>query len=172
MSTEKFSPVDREPPQGMRHHLAVFFATGAGFGFSPIASGTVGTLWGIPIVWAMHAAGLGLPLFILVSIVLCLVAVPVCHDAEAVFGRKDDGRIVADEYATFPLCMIGLPFEPATVVIAFLTHRFFDILKLPPAAGLQRITGGPGIVIDDVAASVYSLAANHALWWAWLAWVG
>ena len=172
MSTEKFSPVDRPAPSGWRRHLTLFFATGAGFGYSPVASGTVGALWGIPILWALHAAGLSLPLFTVVALVLCVIAVPVCHDAEAVFGRKDDGRIVADEYVTFPLCMIGLPFDPVMLVIAFLTHRFFDILKLPPAAGLQRITGGLGIVIDDVAAAVYSLAANHALWWAWRAWMG
>ena len=141
----------------------VFLATGAGLGFSPIASGTVGSVWGPLIVWAMQ--DLGLALYVAVCVVLSLVAIPICGEAEKVFGKKDDGRIVADEYLTFPICMIGLPFVPWVVVLAFLSNRFFDIWKPPPARQLQAVKGGVGIVIDDVFACFYSLAFNHLVVW-------
>jgi len=163
MSTEKFSPVDRPAPSGRRRKAALFLATGAGAGYSPVASGTVGTLWGVLLVWGLQQTLDSLVAHAVIAAVLTLFAIPICHDAEAVFKRKDDGRIVADEYMTFPICMLGLPATPVVLMVAFLTNRFFDIVKLPPARQLQRIPGGVGIVIDDVAAAVYSLAVNWAV---------
>ncbi len=148
----------------MGKKLAVWIACGFGLGYSPIASGTVGTLLAFPVVWGM-AHLLGRPGGVLwqavICALLCLVAIPVCHVAEAAYGGKDDGRIVADEYFTFPIAMIGLPFNPWVLLVAFLSCRFFDIVKIPPARNLERLHGGFGIVADDVFASLYSLAANH-----------
>jgi phosphatidylglycerophosphatase A len=163
MTKEKFSPIDRPAPTGWRRMVSLGVATGAGLGYSPVASGTVGTVWGIPLVWGLSGLP-GLGWQVAAAIALAVLAIPFCHDAEAVFARKDDGRIVADEYLTFPLCMLGLPFSLETVILAFLTNRFFDIVKLPPARGLQRIPGGTGIVIDDVVAALYSLVANHLVY--------
>jgi phosphatidylglycerophosphatase A len=168
MSDQKFSPVTRTAPRGIRRKVSLILATGVGLGYSPVASGTLGTLWGIVLVWLFALAEWSLAARIAASLALCLVAIPICHDAEAVFARKDDGRIVADEYMTFPICMLGLPFHPVALVTAFLTNRFFDIVKLPPAGRLQRIPGGAGIVLDDVAAALYSLVANHLVWRGWL----
>jgi phosphatidylglycerophosphatase A len=148
--------------------LAVLLANGFGLGLSPIASGTVGTLLAFPIVWLMcrllEMSG-GVLWQCAIAIALSLVAVPICSVAEKHYGTKDDGRVVADEYLTFPICMIGLPWSPWVLLIAFLSCRFFDIVKPPPANQLQRIRGGFGIVIDDVFASLYSLAFNHAIYW-------
>ncbi len=143
--------------------LAVAVASGFGAGYSPIASGTVGTLWGVVMVWWMHGH-LSWPWQIPLYLALSFLAVPFCHVAEQRFGVKDDQRIVADEFLTFPLCMIGLPLQWETVLLAFITHRLFDILKPPPARTLQRLPGGWGIVVDDAIASVYALCANHLIW--------
>jgi phosphatidylglycerophosphatase A len=151
--------------------LAVILANGFGLGLSPVASGTVGTLLALPIVWLCSRL-LVLPggwiWQCVVALVLTLVAIPICGVAETHYGTKDDGRVVADEYLTFPICMIGLPWHPWVVLVAFLTCRFFDIVKLPPANQLQRVRGGTGIVIDDVFASLYSLAVNHLIVWVFL----
>ncbi len=141
----------------------VALATGFGLGLSPFASGTVGSLLGPPIVWALSRLD-SLVLQIFVAATLALLAIPVCDVAEKHLGKKDDGRIVADEFLTFPLCMLGLPLSPWWVLpMCFITNRFFDILKLPPAHQLQRVKGGMGIVLDDVFASLYALATNHLL---------
>ena len=146
--------------------INLWLATGFGFGYSPIASGTVGCLWGLPMVWCVWTyGGVGVGGQIVFAVIMALIAIPICHGAEAHFGKKDDGRIVADEYMTFPICMIGLPTVPWVMVMCFLTNRFFDILKPPPARQLQVLKGGLGIVIDDVLAMFYSLAVNHGLYW-------
>lgn len=145
--------------------ICLLLATGMGLGYSPIASGTVGTVWGLLIVWGIDSLpGLTLTAYIIVSAVLVFVAIPICDVAEKVLGKKDDGRIVADEYLTFPICMIGLPVTPLVLGIAFLSNRFFDIWKPPPARQLQRLSGGLGVVIDDVLAALYSLALNHVVY--------
>ena len=106
---------------------------------------------------------------VLMAAVLSLAAIPVCSVAEKYYGTKDDGRVVADEYLTFPICMIGLPWNPWVLLTAFLSCRFFDIIKPPPANALQSIGGGTGIVIDDVFASFYSLIFNQLFVWLVLA---
>ncbi len=150
----------------MLRRLSLVLATGFGLGYSPVASGTVGTLpgvvlaWGLGTLWARPGGWLfQAP----VAALLALLAVPVCGVAERHFGTKDDGRIVADEYLTFPICLIGLPVTWPVLLLAFLTCRACDILKPPPAYRLQSLPGGRGIVADDVTASLYSLLLNHLI---------
>ena len=151
------------PLADIKTRAAVFGATGFGLGYCPVASGTVGTLPGVLI--AVLMAPLAVPAQVVVAAALALAAIPLCDVAERHFGRKDDGRIVADEYLTFPLTLIGLPREPWVIAMAFVTARAFDVIKPPPARQLQRLPGGLGVVVDDVFSSLYSLAANWLLYW-------
>jgi len=146
--------------------VGVALATGLGLGYSPWAPGTVGSAWGVLIVILLYPA-LPWPRQALLSVGLALVAIPICDTAEKHFGKKDPHCIVADEYLTFPISMIGLPVAWSTwwiLPIAFISNRFFDIVKLPPANQLQRLRGGWGIVMDDVFAALYSLGFNHAVY--------
>ena len=138
------------------------FATGSGLGRSPFAPGTVGTLPGIPIAWAMSF--LTWPWQAAACAVLALLAIPICSVGEKAAGVKDPHCVVADEYLTFPIALIGLPFVWPVVVFAFLTHRGLDILKPFPARRLQALPGGLGITIDDVFSSLYALALNHLVY--------
>jgi phosphatidylglycerophosphatase A len=147
-------------------------ATGFGLGYAPVASGTFGALLGLPL--AVACAWLPLGPRIAAAALLALLAVPVCDAAEKRFGRKDDGRIVADEYLTFPICTLALPlaalaerswWQAALMLgIAFGISRVCDIVKPWPARRLQRVRGGLGVVIDDVFASLYALALSHGAW--------
>jgi phosphatidylglycerophosphatase A len=148
----------------VKKRITLLFATGFGLGLAPVASGTFGTLPGVALVIAM--AGFDLTWQIAVALVLPVLAVPLCSAAEEFFRKKDDGRIVADEYCTFPLCMLGLPWPEHMWLLAlgFVTHRVLDIIKPAPARQAQALTGGTGIVVDDVISSIYALAVNHLVW--------
>jgi phosphatidylglycerophosphatase A len=143
--------------------IAVVFASGFGLGFSPVASGTTGALPGLLIVWLVAPAGIAVQAG--VACVLSIIAIPVCSIAEKHFGKKDDGRIVADEYMTFPICMIGVPWNIWTVPIAFVISRILDVIKPPPARQIQAVRGGTGIVLDDVFSNIYALLLNHVAWY-------
>jgi phosphatidylglycerophosphatase A len=85
--------------------------------------------------------------------------------AEARFGKKDPGHVCADETAGVCIPLLFLPPEAyatpvmtaMTLALVFLAFRIFDILKLPPANGLQRVPGGWGILLDDLVAGVQAL---------------
>ena len=144
--------------------ITLLLATGFNLGRMPVASGTFGSLLGLPLVLAL------MPLHwawqVLLAATLAVCAVPVCDTAERLLGKKDDGRIVADEWMLLPISFIGLPLSLELwwlVPIYWVNTRIFDIIKLPPANQLQRLQGGAGIVIDDFFAALYALAANHLI---------
>jgi len=144
----------------------VLLATGFGLGLSPVASGTFGALLGVPLAYVLFSWQTAWEIQAVIALVLTAVAVPICDAAEkALGGKKDDGRIVADEYLTMPLVLIGLPVtSPVMLLVAFLSHRVFDIIKPPPARGLQRLKGGLGITIDDFFSSLYALGVNWLIY--------
>lgn len=150
--------------------LVVLFATGFGLGYAPVASGTFGATLGCLIVWTLSAHHLTLPVQILVAFVLSLACIPICTHAEkALGGIKDNGRIVADEYLTFPICMLGLYDQWQAhwwlMPVCFLVSRFMDIAKPFPIYRLQVLPSGLGITIDDFVASLYALATNWLIFW-------
>lgn len=148
--------------------LTLTVATGFGLGYAPLASGTFGTLAGVPLAFLLARWHEQWWWQIVVAAVLTLLAVPICDAAERHFGSKDDGRIVADEWMLFPICLIGLPLLQHWQILlplCFVVARVCDIVKPPPARQLQAVHGGVGIVIDDLIASLYALAINHLLWY-------
>lgn len=88
--------------------------------------------------------------------------------AEERFGRKDPGQVVADEVAGQALTLLALPWRPMVdfdaakwnvmlAAIGFVAFRLLDIVKPPPANGLQRLRAGWGILVDDLIAGVYAM---------------
>ncbi len=143
-------------------NLIKWVAVGFGTGWSPIMPGTVGTLVGLPLAWGLMFL-YGQPLLqALICIVLALIAIPICGVAEKMIGGKDPGCIVADEYLTLPITVIGLT-SPWALLSGFVLHRIFDITKPPPIKQLQDIHGGFGIVVDDFLAALIALGLNHLL---------
>ncbi|VGO15523.1 Phosphatidylglycerophosphatase A [Pontiella desulfatans] len=145
----------------MMKNLIKWFAVGFGTGLSPVMPGTVGTLVGLPIAWGV----MRLPSLwwqIGVCMALTLLSIPICEVAERMIGGKDPGCIVADEYLTLPITVIGLG-SPWALLSGFVLHRIFDITKPPPIKQLQHIHGGFGITIDDFLAALIALGLNHLL---------
>jgi phosphatidylglycerophosphatase A len=134
---------------------AVLLATGFYAGRAPHAPGTVGTLVALPFCFALAKldtlwAGAVLVLFV-------VAAIRVAGRAEVLLGRKDAPGIVIDEMAGMMIGLAGLPFTLETAVVGFAAFRIFDILKPFPARRIDtRMSGGLGIVLDDVVAGVYT----------------
>ena len=130
-------------------------ATWGGSGYSPFASGTVGTLAAIPFyIWL---ARLSLPLYLLTLVAFFFLACWVSGQAEILFEEKDSGKIVIDEVVGYLVTMAGIPCDWRYAVAGFFLFRFFDIVKPPPANWFDRkMKNGYGVVLDDVAAGVYA----------------
>ena len=162
----KTTPTSEQPTAAAYRNWIVWLATGAWFGRSPIAPGTVGALWGIPLAWGIgHFSSPWIQAAAIVAI--CAAGVPLCTAAVRRLGdAKDPGCIVFDEIASLPITYFLVDMhQPAVIVAGFLLHRLFDITKPPPARQLEHLPDGLGIMADDWAAGVYSNLSLQLLVW-------
>ena len=77
--------------------------------------------------------------------------------------------IVIDEVVGYAVAMIAVPPSIAAFAVAFILFRGFDIVKIEPGKMIEKIGGGTGIVLDDVAAGAYACILTHAFLWIWAA---
>ena len=136
-----------------REEAVVFLATGFYIGNIPLAPGTFGTILGLPLCFVL--AGLKFPLAMGCTVLFILAAVWISNGAEKILKKKDPGCIVIDEIAGMAVTLVGLPFNLTTALIGFIIFRILDISKPFPIRWLEkRLTGGFGVVMDDVIAGV------------------
>ena len=139
----------------LRDEAVVFLATGFYIGNIPFAPGTFGSILGLPLCFVL--AGLKLPLAIIFTVLFIIVAVWIANGAEKVLKKNDPGCIVIDEIAGMAVTLVGLPFNLTTALIGFIIFRILDILKPFPIRSLdKRVSGGVGIVLDDVVAGIFA----------------
>jgi phosphatidylglycerophosphatase A len=125
-----------------------------GAGYAPVASGTVGSLVTALAIWLLPLT----PLRIAVALgVVVVIGVWAGSRVERVLGRKDPGVIVIDEVAGMLLSMVLLPRTLPVLATAFLLFRVFDVWKPFPARESQALTGGMGVMVDDLIAGLYTL---------------
>lgn len=128
-----------------------------GAGYFPVASGTFGTLAGLPLAWALSFVG-SWWVWSLVVIAFIAVSVPAAHRAGKIYGIVDARYIVSDEVAGLLLTVAFLPaFTWQVAVFAFFLFRILDILKPWPASYFDRkVKNGFGVTFDDVIAGLYA----------------
>jgi phosphatidylglycerophosphatase A len=143
----------------------LWLATGLGFGYAPIASGTFGSLWGPPLVWGLTSLGCEGLWLLIPAAVMALVGGPICGFGVRYFGDKDPSEVVYDEIAAFPIALALVPFNLATAIASFFVFRFFDITKPWPCRWLESLPQGWGVLLDDLMAGVYTAIALWGAWW-------
>jgi phosphatidylglycerophosphatase A len=143
------------------HLLALGFGSGA----APKAPGTCGTLVAVILYWPLSQ--LNLNQYLLMVLVTCVVGIYLCGKTAEDLGVHDHGSIVWDEFAGFWITMIAAPVGWVWVFIGFVLFRFFDIIKPWPINWIdKKVTGGLGIMLDDVVAGVMAALVLQGLaWW-------
>ena len=134
-----------------------------GLGFLPLVPGTWGSLGGVAIALLLPAGSwhLAVGIAVLAASALTVALGPAAQRAA---GREDPQQVVMDEVAGVLVTLAVVPaMAPLQVGFGFLFFRAFDILKPPPARWLERLPGGWGILLDDLAAALYAMAALWAL---------
>ena len=141
--------------------FTLWLATGFGLGRSAIMPGTIGCLLGLPLGWGLMQID-SIAVQILIASLFVFISIPLCGRAENLIGGKDPQSIVADEYLTLPICMIGFS-SPLFLISGFIFHRIFDITKPPPIRNVQTLSGGWGVVVDDLLAALIAWGCNAFL---------
>lgn len=147
-------------------HPAHLVAFGFGSGLAPRAPGTVGTLLGLPLFWAVVAVAPDRPNQLILLIAAFLFGVWACARTGRALGVPDHGGIVWDEIVAFALVLLFTPPAWAWVAVAFALFRLFDILKpWPIRLADRRLKNGFGVMFDDLLAALYAIAALKGLQW-------
>lgn len=123
-------------------------------GYLPYAPGTFGSLLGLILFMIFEPS---LPAHLLIIIIGTLAGIYASSAAEKILKEKDSKKIVIDELIGFCVAVFYLPHSFGFMFSAFLLFRFFDILKPLLISKLERtLSGGLGIMADDILAGVYT----------------
>lgn len=137
----------------MNQKLVIQLATFFGAGKLPKSPGTWGTLATIPL-WYVLAQLHAIP-YMVVVLLLCIAAILIAQAYENMTNTHDSKEIVIDEVVGFLITMTWLPLTWQSLVAGFILFRIVDIVKPPPIRQLdQKVKGGVGVVIDDIAAGI------------------
>ena len=143
-------------------------ATWFGAGKLRPAPGTWGSLAALlPGALLMWAGGPWL--LLLGSLVVFAVGLRASQVHATTLGKSDPGEIVIDEVAGQWLTLVPLAFDWRLWVIGFVAFRLFDIVKPWPVSWFDRsLSGGLGIMADDMAAGLLAALVTALLgWWIW-----
>ncbi|MBC6427912.1 MAG: phosphatidylglycerophosphatase A [Cellvibrionales bacterium] len=152
------------PPGFLRHPLH-FLALGFGAGLLRPAPGTWGTLVGLALLlltehglrglglansfwaWQLGAVGLGF-----------LAGIAICGKTAEHLNTPDHGSIVWDEIVGIWTALLFAPPGWGWLLAGFVLFRLFDVLKPWPIGWADsRLSGGFGIMADDLLAGLYAL---------------
>lgn len=139
-----------------------WLAVGFGSGLAPKAPGTFGTLAAIPLFLLLSLLS---SIFYLAAVIfISIVGIYICGKAAEDVGVHDHPAIVWDEFAGFLITMIMVPVSWQTIAVGFILFRFFDIVKPWPISFIdKKISGGLGIMLDDILAGIFALIIMHLI---------
>lgn len=144
--------------------LAIFVCTFGYLGYFPFAPGTVGSAAGLGVYVVIQMTGS--PRAEAVTILMLFAAGGWSGTiAERYFGTNDPGHGVIDEVMGMLITLFLIPVGWIGALSGFVLFRIFDVIKPYPAARLERLPGGIGMMADDAMAAVYANLVLRALLW-------
>jgi len=138
--------------------LATFF----GVGFFPKAPGTAASAAAC-LLYILVLHRLAWPFYLLFLVILFFLGRFASGAYALELGQPDPQRVVVDEIVGQWLALFLIAPRAWPVLAAFLSFRFFDIIKPGPIRRLERLPGGWGIMADDAGAGLAAAAFGHLL---------
>jgi phosphatidylglycerophosphatase A len=160
------SNIQLHPPSEKKTLWAWAVGTFFGAGLLKPGPGTYGSISAVLLWYAaaqtLHPTHLALETAI-VAIIATLIGIPAATIVARESGREDPGHVVIDEVAGQLIALIAIPADWQHAALSLLLFRAFDILKPPPIRQFERLPSGTGIMLDDVAAGLFALAAAQLI---------
>jgi phosphatidylglycerophosphatase A len=166
MTTEGAGPTARTSPRTVKDRIAWIVSIWFGCGLVPRAPGTAGTIGAVPLYLIVRP--LGLWAVALAACLLTVVGIWASSRVARICEQKDPQFICVDEVAGVFVTFLGAPAGWKGTLLGVLLFRLLDCTKPFPARACEKLPGGYGIVLDDVAAGLWGalmLVALHAGGW-------
>jgi phosphatidylglycerophosphatase A len=146
--------------------LALVLGTWFGCGFAPRAPGTAGTLGALPLYLLLARGG---PWLVAAGGALVTLVGVWASGRVAIQRQTHDPQIVCiDEVAGVLLVLAAAPVTVPGVAAAVVLFRVLDMTKPWPARAAEKLPGGWGVMMDDVAAAGWGaglVTGARALGW-------
>jgi len=131
-------------------------------GYFPIASGTIGTLVSLILIFLFknYFSVLNIAVFFILASITSTIFINIYSNA---IKKYDASEIVIDEFLGVLFIFIFYDYFKFTndlnmFIIIFIIFRFFDILKPFPVNWIDtNLKNAFGVVLDDILAAIYCL---------------
>ncbi len=149
------------------HWLCIIIGTIFFTGYFPLAPATVSSFFSLILVIFLSKNNL---IYTVVLVGIVVLGAIIADTLEKVWS-KDARRITIDECAGIMITFFYLPIRIAEtgrinwllLVIGFILFRIFDISKPLYIRASEKISGGVGIMLDDIISGIYSNIILRAL---------
>ena len=129
-----------------------YLATLGPLGHLGPAPGTIGSLFAV--VTGYVIASFGTEFLAIATIIVTILGVLAANAYTSITGQKDASEVIIDEIAGQWTVLIILPLDPLWFAAGFILFRFFDITKIGPVGMAERLSGGFGVMADDIVAGL------------------
>ena len=131
-----------------------FVATFFYLGKLPFAPGSWGSL-GALLLWILLPVTFSVHLSVIV--ILFVLGVYSSNKMAKYLDDHDPPEVVIDEVVGMGISLFMLPHSLGLYLLAFILFRIFDIFKPLFIYRIQNLSGGWGIMLDDVLAGLFTL---------------
>ena len=144
------------------------FTTLFGIGYSPIAPGTMGSIFSIIFLYFLIEF-VSYSFLVIIFLIILFASLKLIEKYSNLLKSHDSSTIVIDEFLGIFLIILFYDYLKFTndfimFLLILILFRFFDILKIFPINWVDKnIKNSFGVVLDDLLAGVYSIIVLYSI---------
>ena len=144
------------------------FTTLFGIGYSPIAPGTIGSIFSIVFLYFLIKF-VSYSFLLIIFLIIFFTSLKLIEKYSNLLKSHDSSTIVIDEFLGIFLIILFYDYLKFTndfimFLLILILFRFFDILKIFPINWVDKnIKNSFGVVLDDLLAGVYSIIVLYSI---------
>ena len=144
------------------------FTTLFGIGYSPIAPGTIGSIFSIVFLYFLIQF-VSYSFLVIIFLIILFTSLKLIEKYSNLLKSHDSSTIVIDEFLGIFLIILFYDYLKFTndfimFLLILILFRFFDILKIFPINWVDKnIKNSFGVVLDDLLAGVYSIIVLYSI---------
>ena len=144
------------------------FTTLFGIGYSPIAPGTIGSIFSIVFLYFLIKF-VSYSFLVIIFLIILFTSLKLIEKYSKLLKSHDSSTIVIDEFLGIFLIILFYDYLKFTndfimFLLILILFRFFDILKIFPINWVDKnIKNSFGVVLDDLLAGVYSIIVLYSI---------